>query len=180
MKAHKTMAKKKASKKKASKKKASKKKASKKKSAKKVEALKSTASAATGDVEYVFADAWKRLLKERDDRKANSIIELRDIAPELFLENVATITAEYDAGGDSGNITDLKFLDVDGDVVTSSKVEALTDKISTILWRLLPEGFENNDGGWGELTVTLKDNKVNIEHNQRFTDSTYSEENIEF
>ena len=126
----------------------------------------------------------------------------------LRTAGVDTVTTHYDAYGDSGNIEELVLLPEilaptvapegapelagaaapDGDVahpieaddprVTAAQREQLCDLLWNIVYGLHP-GFENNDGGFGEIEWDIAADSITIEHNQRFTDyNSYSHEGV--
>jgi hypothetical protein len=127
-----------------------------------------------------------------------------------LLRNVGvdTVTAHYDAYGDSGNIEELVLLPEilaptvapegapqlagaaapDGDMehpieagdprLTAAQREQLCDLLWNIVYGLHP-GFENNDGGFGDIEWDIAADSITIEHNERFTDyNSYSHEGV--
>lgn len=98
---------------------------------------------------------------------------------------VSMVVVEYDGEGDSGQINSVSAAAVDGTTV------ALTDPVPVAIKELWPGygtleaviealawdalavyhgGFENNDGGYGTLTINVTEGKFLLEHNDRFVD----------
>ena len=99
-------------------------------------------------------------------------------------------TYEYEGRGDSGDYEDMSFYDTDGKLIESAKINAL--QVEVIEWNhcLVNEpkavtkpleealryfcyfvieeaghvGWENNDGGGGEITFYVSLGEFNLEH----------------
>lgn len=85
---------------------------------------------------------------------------------------IASITLEYDGSGDSGQYEGYtahnaaeEEIDVDDGLVDD--LQELCDE------EILPSGYENNDGGYGEITVNVLTRTVELSHNQRYTESEW-------
>lgn len=102
---------------------------------------------------------------ERDARNAKDRAVLHAF---LQSKGVTRVDAQYDAYGDSGNVEDITFTPVTVMIETAQK-EALRDFIWSMAYALHP-GFENNDGGDGEVVWQIDEDKIQIEHRERFTD----------
>ena len=109
---------------------------------------------------------------------------------------VTTILASYDGSGDSGSIDDIMLTYADSRVITSEartqsfyqfvneKVDAvpadkqiftkkIADAFENALWKMLTDnfgGWENNDGASGDIDINVETGKIEIEHNQRYTE----------
>lgn len=101
---------------------------------------------------------------------------------------IATVTAEYDGEGDSGQINDIEAFTAGNAPVDLSNTGTFTfpfydgcdpihfnslhDFVDTLCWELLElyhAGFENNDGGFGTFTFTVADKQAMLTHNDRYT-----------
>jgi hypothetical protein len=51
-------------------------------------------------------------------------------------------------------------------------------KIEDAVWDLIPDGFENNDGGFGEVVLEVPTSNIQVRHSQRISDVDYDEENF--
>jgi Family of unknown function (DUF6878) len=97
--------------------------------------------------------------------------------------NIAKAVTVYDGEGDSGQIESITATTVDGkdaslDVLFGSQdpqSPTLRDVLDDFAWACLEayhDGFEINDGGYGDITIDVASGKVLIDHNDRFTDVT--------
>ena len=96
---------------------------------------------------------------------------------------------EYDAYGDEGQIESVEAFRANGKSVsletpplaltvkggeTTMRYPSLGDALEAYAWELLAathDGFENNDGGYGTITIDVAKATVTLDHNERFTDS---------
>lgn len=92
---------------------------------------------------------------------------------ELSRLGVASIRAEYDGVGDSGQIEELTFLD-NLDPPQPLKVNDETEeKVKALLYALIESrhsGWENNDGAFGNFCWDLVDGAITHKHSERFLD----------
>ncbi len=102
---------------------------------------------------------------ERDARNAKDRAVLHAF---LQSKGVTRVDAQYDAYGDSGNVEAITFTP-DSVMIEAAQEEALRDFIWSMAYALHP-GFENNDGGDGEVVWEIDEDKIQIEHRERFTD----------
>lgn len=109
---------------------------------------------------------------------------------------IVKVEASYDGEGDSGQINDIYAYKADHstvDLAKSGPVSIGTDEQNTrsfaslhelideFAWDVLchhHEGFENNDGGFGDIVIDVAENAVRIEHNWRISSSEYTEAEI--
>lgn len=103
--------------------------------------------------------------QRRDDRNAKDRVTLRAY---LTQQGVTRVDAQYDAYGDSGNV-DTITLTPDSATIGEDQERALGDFIWSMAYALHP-GFENNDGGDGEVIWDVTEDKIDIDHRERFTD----------
>lgn len=115
----------------------------------------------------------------------------------LRATGVETVSAHYDAYGDSGNIEEVVLLpeppkpepievelepdrpQEDGDPrLTKADASKLDDFLWSTVYVLHP-GFENNEGGYGDISWDVTADSISIEHNERFVDvNCYSHEGV--
>jgi hypothetical protein len=97
----------------------------------------------------------------------------------------ASVTIVYDGEGDSGQIGDIAAksaagravklsgtvsLDLDGQL---KEYASLEEAIEPFAWDVLYAyhgGFENNEGGYGTITIDVAKGTVTIDHNDRIID----------
>lgn len=116
-----------------------------------------------------FASTMEKWAAERDaenkENRANLLAQLRTLG-------VTEVTAEYEGYGDSGNVEDIT-LQPSGLALPSELSSQLDDFAWAFAYQQHP-GFENNDGGYGTLTWDLTKDSIDLDHADRFVDSTHS------
>jgi hypothetical protein len=126
---------------------------------------------------------FEKMLKEiaarkLDDEKIGRE-QLSVICPELFLIGCVKCHVSYSGEGDSGGVDHISYVDIN-DVCIIEVPQKLLDAMETAVCYLLPGGFENNDGGYGEITIDIQNKKVKLEHNERVVDVEVSEQNFTY
>jgi len=124
-----------------------------------------------------------------DPRAALFVDSKQTIIAALLANDIACVTAEYDGEGDQGQVNtisaydaDNKEVPLDGMTVTmpaDDKPTPLQEAIDDFAWAVLDAyhaGFENNDGGYGTLTISAHNDSVVLQHNDRFIDVHQSTE----
>jgi hypothetical protein len=106
-----------------------------------------------------------RLESAKDTLKAEMI-------PRLKNWGVAKVKAEYSGYGDSGCINHIAYLDSQGQPVNMDLVRAASDpEIERVLYEFLPDGFEINEGGQGDVTIDVAACTVKLEHQENVTET---------
>lgn len=133
-------------------------------------------------------DWWNNWQQRRTQEKAASAQRLKDACPALAALGISSITWTYDGAGDSGDmedtvikgsgtepksIEDLKEAFKGFDPETQEKLN--WEKLEGCVWELIPDGFENNEGGYGEVELTTGTSRIQVRHNQRIEDVEYEE-----
>jgi hypothetical protein len=113
-------------------------------------------------------EAQKRAAEQRVETRTALLTELRALG-------VRSIEVQYEGYGDSGNVEDVV---VSPDTITLT--EDLRRRVEDFGWDFayaLSPGFENNEGGYGELTWAIEADKINVSHSNRYieTDTTEHE-----
>jgi hypothetical protein len=125
---------------------------------------------------------------------------IKDTCKLLKTMGVTRVTCTYDGSGDSGDVQDITFVSGEPNLPIgehSSKslysfvsqhgsnaepgkqlfTQTMADALENALWKLVSDnfaGWENNDGAYGEIDVTVENGKITLEHNQRYTEvNTY-------
>lgn len=104
-------------------------------------------------------EAQKRAAEERVETRVALLSELRALG-------VTSIEVQYEGYGDSGNVEDVV---VTPDTITLP--EELRSRVEDFGWDFayaLSPGFENNEGGYGELTWALEVDKIDVSHSNRY------------
>ena len=116
--------------------------------------------------------------RKLDDEKIGCE-QLSVICPELFLIGCVKCHVSYSGEGDSGGVDHISYADIN-DVCITKVPQKLLDAMETAVYYLLPVGFENNDGGYGEITIDIQNKKVALEHNERVIEVDYSEKEFNY
>lgn len=144
------------------------------------------------DMAAIYAD-MARMHEERAQQIRQQRTELLLV---LQAAGIDSVEAHYDAYGDSGNVEDVTLLPElpeaeqpavnEGELPLDQPAPRIPDpvmsRLQDMLWSTvyaLHPGFENNDGGFGDITWDLAVDTMAIEHNERFTDyNSYSHEGV--
>lgn len=106
---------------------------------------------------------------------------------------ITRVTAEFDGEGDSGQIdniiafvgdqttplpeTEIKVHSATfGSPKVSAHRQALTCAIENVCYGYLEhehDGWENNEGAYGEFVFEVEERKISLDFNERFIDSTH-------
>ena len=114
-----------------------------------------------------------RLESAKDTLKAEMI-------PRLKKWGVAKVKAEYSGYGDSGCINHIAYLDAQGQPVNMDLVRAASDpEIERVLYEFLPDGFEINEGGQGDVCIDVATGTVTLEHQENYTETKSTSEQWE-
>jgi len=116
-----------------------------------------------------FASTMEKWAAERDaenkEVRAKLLAQLRALG-------VTAVTAEYEGYGDSGNVEDVTLVPSD-----ISLPADLANQLDDFAWGFAYQqhpGFENNDGGYGTLSWDLVKDSIDLDHADRFVDSSHS------
>ena len=104
-------------------------------------------------------ESQRRAAEQRVETRAALVTELRALG-------VTRIAVQYEGYGDSGNVEDVV---VTPDTITLT--EELRRRVEDFGWDFayaLSPGFENNEGGYGELTWSLEADKIDVSHSNRY------------
>jgi hypothetical protein len=133
-------------------------------------------------------------------KEKEAVDTIKDTCKLLRTMGVTSVTCTYDGSGDSGDMQDImlvsgalvgensskslqNFVDRHVSTVETSKqlfTQKMADALENALWKIVSDnfpGWENEDGAFGEIDVTVEDGKIKVEHNQRYTEvNTYEKE----
>lgn len=128
--------------------------------------------------ENTYEEIIRRLAESEAKEKAERHVALKTICEELFMLGVRSVSASYNGEGDDG---DVRYISYNRAAGSKEPVPPdLERKIKDIIWRLLPSGFENNAGGFGEVTIDVITRKYKCEHSQRSDETFDSTEEFDF
>lgn len=128
------------------------------------------------DARTSFRDIMAQINKDRAARELETRQKIAEIAEELYTLGVSSVEAEYSGEGDSGDVNYVAYKKINDKIKVP---EDTASKLKDLIWALLPGGFENNDGGYGEVIIDTVNKKVRVEHHQRYVETTDSEEEFE-
>lgn len=124
------------------------------------------------DVDDIIA----QIVKAREKRERDAKAEIGKLAEELFTIGVKNVYVTYDGSGDSGDVDFVSYEKLNDKINVPPNLE---EKLKDTIWAILPRGFENNDGGYGEVYINTVTKKVKLEHHQRYTEITDSEDEFD-
>ena len=111
-------------------------------------------------------ESQRRAAEQRVETRATLLSELRTLG-------VTNIEVQYEGYGDSGNVEDVV---VNPDTITLT--EDLRRRIEDFGWDFayaLSPGFENNEGGYGELTWAIQADQIDDSHSNRYIETNTTE-----
>ena len=111
-------------------------------------------------------DSQRRAAEQRVETRASLLCQLRALG-------VRSIEVQYEGYGDSGNVEDVV---VTPDTITLT--EELRCRVEDFGWDFayaLSPGFENNEGGYGEMTWSLEADKIDVSHSNRYIETNTTE-----
>ena len=113
-----------------------------------------------------------RYQAEQQQRQAQLPVLKNAMLENLSRHGIASVIIDYDGEGDSGQIEGMAaFGDTDQPIALAGD---LHDQIEDFAWRVLEvhhNGYEINDGGYGDITIDVANRTVVLDHNARFSDS---------
>ena len=120
-------------------------------------------------------DFYAQMLEAQQRAAEQRVVTRVALLSELRAVGVTKIEVQYEGYGDSGNIEDVV---VTPDTISLS--EELRRRVEDFGWDFayaLSPGFENNEGGYGELTWAIEVDKIDVSHSNRYieTDTTEHE-----
>lgn len=109
--------------------------------------------AALAAMEARIAEMRERERKERSEERARLLAELRALG-------VASLEADYDGYGDSGNVEAIR---TEPEAAKVDEMEGLADFLWSVAYAEHP-GFENNEGGGGTVTWDVAADRIDLDH----------------
>ena len=111
-------------------------------------------------------ESQRRAAEQRVETRAALLTNLRALG-------VTSIEVQYEGYGDSGNVEDVV---VTPDTITLA--EELRRRVEDFGWDFayaLSPGFENNEGGYGELTWAIEADQIDVSHSNRYIETETTE-----
>lgn len=136
-----------------------------------------------------FMEEYK---KEKDEHIEKARNQLNEVCKILKPLGVTAIEADYDGCGDSGAVEEVRFYskgkEYKGNLPQKTfeslfcypgreadKVD-LKGTVDEICCNFLPGGWEINEGSFGVIKIDIKKKTLKVEHNERYEETNYSEE----
>ncbi len=116
------------------------------------------------DMERAIADYEERRRREKIAAKA-ALIALVD---QLRALSISQVCATFNGYGDEGMIEGVEFLDAKGELVTSVRAEQFSN-LQESFYPLLPDGYEQNDGSSGTVSLDVEHGRVVVDVNWNVT-----------
>lgn len=112
------------------------------------------------DLERAIADFEERQRQEKNAAKA----ALLALVEQLRILRVSQVCATFNGYGDEGMIESVEFLDAHGKPVAGVQVERFSH-LQDSFYPLLPEGYEQNEGSSGMVSLDVEHGCVTVEVN---------------
>jgi hypothetical protein len=88
-------------------------------------------------------------------------------------QGIAKVIANFDGQGDSGEVYDIDFYDIENELIDYKASAQLEDYVYSLVEDCVNSyggDWVNNDGGYGSVTINVKDKSINAHYNQRTVD----------
>lgn len=116
-----------------------------------------------------FASTMEKWAAARDAENT----EVRSaLLSQLRALGITEVTAEYEGYGDSGNVEDIMLQPTE--IAIPPELSSQLDDFAWAFAYQQHPGFENNEGGYGTLTWDLSKDSIDLDHADRFVESTPS------
>lgn len=102
---------------------------------------------------------------------------LKQYCKELHVKGWKKITVNYSGAGDSCDEFEATIYNEEGEMPlknVDNMPAGFMEKVEDAIWNLLPSGFENNEGGTGNVKINIKTGKITVEHDQYYTEAVSS------
>ena len=97
--------------------------------------------------------------------------------PKLQALGIEKVVGGYSGYGDSGDLHDLDCYGPEKQPVEID--DPLRETCISFLYEYLPDGYEINDGGQGNVTINLQTMRVELEHEENYTETRSSYEEFD-
>jgi hypothetical protein len=96
-------------------------------------------------------------------------------AERLAEAGITFVAVHFDGSGDEGVNEDIKCYATEDYAYEESEVQGTNFScLQELFEALVPYGYENNCGGFGDVLLNVKARKITVERNDRFEDYTTS------
>jgi hypothetical protein len=119
------------------------------------------------------SDWFSRMQTERQDAASKAIAAIKSLCEQFAALGIEEVRLTYDGYGDSGVIEDVHALAGGEEVALEG---SLRNSFYNAAYDLLPFGWENDAGSFGDLILHVKERRVVREHHERIEEVNYDEE----
>lgn len=158
--------------------------------AKKTKTKKAKAKASKGITASItaakFVKDWRTYMaeiqaKQKEERK-KLLNKLKTTSAELYAKGITSFSCEYSGEGDSGDMhyTYYEKNPAFGDKKAGDIPEDVMTDLRELAWKFVPDGFENNDGGFGEIVIDFATSTIKTRHSDRIVEVETNEKEFNF
>tara|TARA_R110002072_G_scaffold273413_2_gene434293 strand:+ start:25539 stop:25943 length:405 start_codon:yes stop_codon:yes gene_type:complete len=120
-----------------------------------------------------FDELLSNIEKRREQGRQKALATLAAAFTQLASLGADRVVVTYDGYGDSGCVESVKAYSDESEVELDA---GLNEQLAAVAEQILPLGWENDAGAFGELILHVADRRVVREHNWRIESCDYSEE----
>jgi hypothetical protein len=128
------------------------------------------------DEPKVETDWFSRMQKERQDAASQAVATIKSLCGQFAALGIEEVRLTYDGYGDSGVIEDVTAMAKGEEVALEG---SLHNDFYNAAYELLPFGWEDNAGSFGDLVLHVNERRLVREHHERIEDVNYDEEEWE-
>jgi hypothetical protein len=114
--------------------------------------------------------------RELEQRKLTGEFRQQTL-PALQSLGIEKVVGGYSGYGDSGDLHDLKCVGPEDKPVEID--DALRATLVSFLYEFLPDGYEINEGGQGDITLNLQTMRIELEHQENIIETKGSYEEFD-
>jgi hypothetical protein len=131
------------------------------------------------DIESVNWPSWlEDYERRRELEQQKQSREFREqVLPRLESLGIRKVVGGYSGYGDSGDLHDLDCFGADEKPVEID--DALRRELVDFLYEFLPDGYEINEGGQGDVTLDLASMRIDVDHEENYTETKSSHEEFD-
>lgn len=101
-------------------------------------------------------------MRERQEKRSALLTYLPEKHPQ-----VQRIEVEYSGSGDEGYVDEIRYYDANDQPLEVEDAD-LGEILDDLCWLATPEGFYNDDGGQGTVSIYPTTGKILVEHGQNY------------
>ena len=121
-------------------------------------------------------DWYSRMLQSRQDAASKAIATLKSLCDQFAALGIEEVRLTYDGYGDSGVIEDVHAIAGGEEVELKG---SLHHDYYNAAYDLLPFGWEDNYGSFGDIILYVRERRLVREHHERIEEVNYDEEEWE-